>query len=307
MDAGWVLWPVAVLMAVTIAALVRWSTDARTVVVASVVVFLFVMMVAMFVATAIYFSWPGTRSLVLGLWIAAALMAVSVFPLFALILREAHDHVARGADYTPRRLRSPTVLALTVTGLVLASEILMGRSFQLAAGTPGTGAIGAGLGATIASPWFLFPMSLEMACTAFWIRGRLPAALAATFATQAVLMFFGPPALTSVPWLVASGVLSSAAMVGLLAYLLYGAYRGATFGGSVRAYIVRFLLVSAVMGLGLALWVATSDLTLFALATVLQMAIFFTAAVVPETFATLGPDPPAGNPPGRASDVPSAP
>jgi hypothetical protein len=302
MDASWVLWPVAVLMAFLVAALVRWSSETRTVVAASVVVFLLAMMVAMFVATAIYFSRPGTVSFVLGLWVAAVLMAGSVFPVFALILREARDRERRGTDYSPRRLAYPAVLAVTVTALVLAGELLMGRSFELASGSAGTARGWAALVGTIASPWFLFPMSLEMSLTLFWLRPRLPGMLAATLGVQSAMMFFAPPALPYEPWLLASGLLTGVAMAGLLGFLLRSAYRGAPFERNVRGYIVRFLLVSAVMGVGLALWVSDDLLAVFALATVLEMAIFFTAVVVPESFSTPAVGPPDGGSPLRAGE-----
>jgi hypothetical protein len=298
MDAVWVLGPVAAVMALVIAALVRWSSDTRTIVAASVVVFLLAMMVAMFVATTIYFNDPGTRSLVLGLWIAAALMALSVFPVLAFVVREARAHEVEGVAYAPRRLSDVTGLAVTVTLLLLAGELLMGRSFLLADGL-GSGPRGAALGpilvATISSPWFLFPMSLEMALTLLWLRDRLPPVLFATLGTQSAMMFLAPPALGDRDWLLASGIATAAAMSLLIAYLLRESFHGVRFGPGVRGYLVRFLLVTALMGFGLALWISADGLALFAIASVLEMAIFFTAIVVPETFAPGDPNPAPGS------------
>ena len=310
MDAVWVLAPVAVLMAVVIAALVRWSSETRTIVAASVVVFLLAMMVAMFVATLIYFSDPGTRSLVLGLWVAAALMALSVFPVLSFVVAEARAHEREGPAYAPRRLASTTGLAVTVTLLVLAGELLMGRSFLLA-DAPGAPGLGGGLGsvvvATIASPWFLFPMSLEMTCTLLWLRRRLPTPLVATLATQSAMMFLAPPALAAPGWLLGSGVTTALAMSLLLGFLLLGTYRGDRPTGPVRGYLVRFLFVTALMGFGLAFWLSTGDLAVFAAASVLEMAIFFAAVVAPEPFASTDPAQTAGIPTSRPSETPSPP
>lgn len=286
MDAGWTLWPIALLMALLVAALVRWSAETRTVVAASVVVFLLVMMVAMFVGTAIYFTWPGPRSLVLGLWTAAALMAVSVFPVFLLIYREARDHQSLGLAYTPRPITSLRTLAVVVTLLVLGAELLMGRSFALADGGSRSVSFVSGLLATLASRWFLFPMAGEMAFTFLWLRSRLPVALQATLGAQAGMMFFALPALPGAIWLIGSGVVTAGLMSALLGYLVWRAYRGTAFGRGVRGYIIRFLLVTAGLGMSLAFWLETRDLVGFALATVLEMGIFFSAVVVPESFET---------------------
>lgn len=308
MDAAWVLGPIAALMALTIAALVRWSTGARTVVAAAVVVFLFVMMVAMFVATLIYFSSPGSRSLVLGLWIAAALMSVSVFPVLLVILRESAAHLREGRSYTPRRLVAPLGLALAVTVLVFLSEFLMGRSFALAAGSVGRGATGspiALLSGTIASPWFLFPMALEMTLSLLWLRATLPAPLLAPLAAQAAMMFFSPPALSGTAWIVGSSVLASVAMTAALGFLVLEIRRRGRLGRAVRGYAVRFLWVTAVMALGLAAWAVGAGLGLFALGMVLEMGIFFSAIVVPETFRESAPAQRSEQTPRLPTDAPA--
>lgn len=308
MDALWILLPVAVLMSGVVAALVRWSSEARTVVAASVVIFLLAMMVAMFVATAVYFTWPGARSLVLALWVAAVLMAASAFPVLALVWREARDHLLQGSAYAPRRLASTGSLAATVVVLVFVGELLMGRSFGLAAGTLARGngsTLGAVGVATVASPWFLFPMALEMALTLAWLRPRLPPPLVGILAAQVAAMGFSPPAIPGARWLVASALVTSGAMGGVLAYLLRGAYAGTRLPRGVRSYVVRFLGVSALMGAGLAVWVSAGSLVLFALATIASMAIFFDAVVVPEAFSAPAAGPTAGTPEARPGDRPS--
>ena len=290
MDAFWVLAPVAGLMALIVAALVRWSAGTRTVVAAAVALFLLGMMAAMFVGTLIYFAAPGRSSLVIGLWVAAALMAVSVFPVFALILREARAHLDRGATYVPGKLNSAGLAALAggVTALVLASELLMGASFDLASGTAGSvRPLWAFVATTVASPWFLFPMAIEMGLSLAWLRRRFPLPVAAALAAQAVMMGFAPPALPGYLWSAGSALVASAAMGLLLVYLVRAAYRGDPFDRPVRGYLVRCFAATAVMGVGLALWAAGLGVAVFALGMVAQMAVFFGAIVIPETF---GPD-----------------
>jgi len=290
MDPGWVLWPVAVAMSAIIAALVRWTAETRTVVAASIAVFLLVMMAAMFVGTEIYFAAPDPRSLVLGLWVAAAIMSASVFPVFAVILREAHAHAQDGVAYRPRRLRTPTVLALAVTVLVLTSELLMGRSFALADGTPSSGGLFGVLVATLASPWFLLPMGFEMGLTIVWLAPRFPPPAVAALGAQAVMMVAAPPAFPEPTWWVGSGLATALAMSALLAYLFRAAYRGTVFSRATRHLFVRVLTATAVAGAGLAIWSSDAGLAVFGLSAVLQMGVFFTAAVAPEAYA----DPPTG-------------
>ncbi|HTP55695.1 MAG TPA: hypothetical protein VML53_03385 [Thermoplasmata archaeon] len=297
MDPALVLWPVAVAMSAIIAALVRWTAETRTVVAASIAVFLLVMMAAMFVGTEIYFAAPDPRSLVLGLWVAAAIMSASVFPVFALILREARAHAEHGPAYRPRRLRSPTLLALSVAVLVLASEMLMGRSFALADGSPASGELLAVLVATLASPWFLLPMGFEMGLTIVWLAPRFPPAAVAALGAQGAMMIASPPAFANPEWWIGSGVATAVAMSTFLAYVLWAAYRGVAFPRTTRHLLVRVLVATAVAGAGLALWSAGAGLAVFGLSTVLQMGVFFTAAVAPEEYG-VPPTGTADRPPG---------
>ncbi len=284
MDAAWVLAPIAVGMSAIVAALVRWSTETRTAVAASVVLFLLAMMVAMFLGTWIYFSHPGTAALVIGLWVAAGLMAASVFPVFAVVLREARAHQSAGAEYVARRLRSPAPLAVGVALLVLSGELLMGRSFALAAGSAVGASPTTALAASVGSPWFLFPMAIEMGFTLGWVRGRFPKLVGALLGAQVALMAFSPPALPGLPWLIASGVGSTAAMTGGLVLLLRTAYRGPTPTGTARGYAIAFLGVGAGMAAGAGLWISGDGLAGFAAATVAAMLLFFVSVVAPERF-----------------------
>jgi len=234
----------------------------------------------MFAAVVIYESQPGTESFVVGIWVAAALMAVSVFPVFFLFLEEARREAGEGGSYRPRLLRSASGLAIAVAALVLGSELLMGRGFGVAAGElAGNPGLATGLATAVASPWFLFPMALEMSLTVLWLRARLSAPLAAMMATQAAMMLCSPPALGSVVWDVASGIGTTVAMSAVLAYLLRWTYRGAPLSPAARSYAIRFFGVSAVAGAGLAVWALDRQVALFALGMVLEMTVFFIAAV----------------------------
>lgn len=290
MDPAWLLWPVAAAMAVVIAALVRWSASARTLLGAGFVVFLLAMMAAMFLAALVVVSFPGPGALVLGLWVGALAMSVSVFPVAALALREAKVQMEAGASYAPRRLRSPTALALAVTALVLVGELWMGRTFDVASGAVAVTAVRSAtdaanwLAATLASSWFLFPMALEMTLATLWVRPRLSRPMFGILLAQCVVMAAAPPALAGSPWLVTSSVASSVAMAALVGYLLYLVYRDHPLPRAVTSYAARVLAVFALMGGALFVWAVNGSLAVFAIAVVAQTAVFFTAIVVPEAY-----------------------
>jgi hypothetical protein len=306
MDVAWVLWPVAAGMAAVIAWLVRWSGSARTVVGAAFVLFLLAMMVAMFLGALVYVAWPEGNSLVLGLWAAGATMSVSVFPVTALALREARDQLSTGESYTPRPLGSPSGLALSVTALVLLAELLMGRSFATAAGVIGIPAVdsaASGLAwftATVTSPWFLFPMALEMALAAYWIGRGLPRPMFPLLIAQSAMMLLSPPALGAAAWVIGSAAASSAVMAAIVGYLLLLEYRGESLPRPIASYALRVVATFGAMGAGLFAWVAYGSGVLFAAAVVVQTAVFFGAVVVPETYAGSAPEP-APEPPAPAS------
>jgi hypothetical protein len=283
-------------MALAIALIVRWATQIRTVVAASVVVFLLVMMAAMLGAVVVYFSDPGGASLVIGIWLAAGIMAASVFPVFALFLSEAHRRIEGGDNYHPRDLGSLWGFAAAVVLLVVGSELLMGRGFGLAAGGSSVhGGIPVQLAAVVSSPWFLFPMSLEMSLTVAWLRVRLGGPLGVMMAAQAGMMLFAPPALPSPIWVVSSGAATSAVMTIAVAYLLVQVYRGRSLVAGVRSFAGLFFAASGLAAVGLAIWSVGGTIGVYAVATVLQMTIFFLAAVMlAQRPATDPPEPSPG-------------
>jgi hypothetical protein len=294
-DIGWLLWPIAALMAGVIAALVRWSASSRTVVSAAFVVFLLAMMASMFLGALVYASNPGTRSLVVGLWVAGIAMSASVFPVVAVVLREAARATETGGPAAGRALSSPTPLVVAVVGLVFLAELLMGRTFATASGalastTTSTafGAVG-WFAASVSSPWFLFPMALEMGLAALWVGRNLPRPMLALLLAQAAVMLFSPPALTGSPWILGSSVASAFTMAAIVGYLLLLEYRGQPLARPIAAYCLRVVGTFALMGLGLFAWAVYGTPLLFVVAVLAQTVVFFSAVVVPEAFGSRAP------------------
>ena len=279
------LWPFALLMAVATAYLIRWAADARAVPRAAVTVFLLVMMAAMLGGAAIYFVAPSRTSLVEGLWASAAVMSISVFPLFAVLLRHA-ARVVPGAP--PLEFRRSAWFLGTVAALVLGNELLMGWTFSMAAGTtfgPASGgALVAGLASVVSSSWFLFTMSAEMALAAFLLRDRFDRPLLYVFAAQAAIMVLSPTALASAAWVWWSLVLGSVAMILLFVYVMEFIYRHREFNAAFATYLVRLIGLYGLMMTGLFVWLYYGNFELFALSIVLEMVLFLEAIVSAEGF-----------------------
>ena len=275
-------------MAAATAYLLRWASEARTPLKASTVVFLLLMMVAMVAGGAVYYANPSTSSLVEGFWVASALMSVSVVQVFLGFLAEVRGRGSADAPTPPPALARPRTFVGAVLALVLANELLMGWTFQAAAGetiglaTGGLGGLGSGLAAVVNSPWFLFTMSAEMLLTAYFLRHRLPRAVGVVLVAQAVVMLLSPPALAVGTWVDLSIYAASALMIGLFVFLMEYLYRAREFAKAFASYLVRLLGIYALMMAGLYLWLVYGSPYAFAASVVLEMVLFFDLVVRPE-------------------------
>ena len=282
-----VLIPLAAGMAVSIAYLVKWASEARTPLKVGTAVFLLLMMAAMFAGGVLYYAHPSAASFVEAIWATSALMSISVVIVFVSFVREVRLS-ANQAVPTGFFAGSGVGYVGSVIALVLANELLMGGTFQAATGqvpalssAPLT-AIDQVLVASVNSPWFLFTMAAEMLMTAVLLRRRLPRPAFAVLVTQSVLMVLSPPALAASTWVTAAIYLSSALMIALIVYLMEHLYRHPQLGAGFSTYLLELLAVYALMMAGLFLWVFYGDGTAFAVSVVLEMVVFFGAVVRPE-------------------------
>ena len=286
-DALLILGPLSAGMAVSVAYLVKWSSEARSPLRVGSVVFLLMMMVAMLAGGVLYFARPSATSLVEAIWATSALMSVSVVVVFVSFVREI-------------RLRT-TNLAVTgffagsgggylgvVIALVLANELLMGWTFQAASGLTPTlsaaplAAFDQVLVTSVNSPWFLFTMAAEMLLTSFLLRDRLPRPVFAVLTAQSVIMLFSPPALDVASWSAIAIYSSCVAMIVLFVYLMEHLYRHPQLTAGFSTYMVELLAIYALMMAGLFFWLYYGEGTAFAIAIVLEMIVFFGAVVRPE-------------------------
>ena len=287
LDADLILAPLAAGMAVSIAFLVKWASETRTPLRAGAVVFLLLMMVGMLLGAAVYFAHPSLANFVEGIWVASALMSLSVVVVFFSFLREVRRE-STGSASPEASTGVGGWFVGSVIALVLANELLMGWTFEAAAGAlPAVAAGGfAGLGqlftTSVNSPWFLFTMSAEMFLTAVFLRNRLSLPVFVVLVSQSVIMLFSPPALDWATWTGVSIYVSSAAMIGLFVYLMEYLYRHHQIGAGFSTYLVELLAVYGLMMAGLFLWLYYGDGVVFALSIVLEMVVFFGAVLRPE-------------------------
>jgi polyferredoxin len=283
-EAIWILAPVAAAMAGVTAGLLKWAADARTPLRAATVVFLLVMMVAMLAGVGVYYLHPGATNLVEGFWIASALMSVSVVLVFVAFLDEARVRLASGPGAPPPALRRTATFRGTVLALVLVNELLMGWTFTIAAGGALPGATAGSwpelLAATVVSPWFLFTMASEMAITTWLLRDRIPRPFLVVLLVQSVIMFLSPTAVPSGTWVAWSIVVGSAAMIGLIIFLMEFIYRHRQLDPVFQRYVVVLLGIYGLMMAGQFLWLYYAGWSpAFAVSIVAEMVLFFAAVL----------------------------
>ncbi len=289
---GWtgltVLAFLAAAMAVITAVAIRWTAFARTHLRAGLILFLLFMMAGMFVGVLVYFSRGGLSGEVAGLWSAAAIMSASVFVLFVAALRDFRAVEGGESTSSPGPDRGSLVPAVIL--LVIANEFLMGWSFSLLAGTfpanlpsPTADPL-AVVGAAILSPWFVFPMALEMALTVHWLRRELPAVLTPLLLIQPAIMVCSPPTVPVLAWQVATAVVGSAFMAIVLGVLFRSIYRDEPWPRAAAMYAIGLVGSLGGMSGGLYLWVEFGDTTLIAFSLLAQMVVFLAAVANPARF-----------------------
>ena len=286
-----ILATLAALMAVFTALVIRWAVEAKFPLHAAVVVFLLLMMAAMFAGAVVYFLAPGTPGLVEGLWLAAGLMSLGAFIPFLAFLRTARASLESDPPVPVPPLRKGAAYGGMIAGLVLANEFLMGWAFNLASGVRfagvagGAGALAGDLAAVVDSPWFLFTMAGEMALTAWLLRSHLDRGFVLVVGFQAALMFLSPPALASALWRELAVLLGSAGMIVLFVYLMEHIYRQKELNRAYATYLVWILAVYGAMMAGLFLWAYYGQPLLFAASILLEMGIYLDAVARPDRFA----------------------
>jgi hypothetical protein len=276
-------------MASLTAVTVRWAAFTAGPLRASVVQFLLLMMTGMLLGILVYFAIRGTSGVVAGFWVAGAIMSASVVIVFVTFVRE-RPQLESGPLLAPRPAHRSLFLA-SVIGLVLANEFLMGWSFSLLSGElpvgfgPGADHLATILAGAVVSPWFVFPMALEMLLTLRWLVGEVPPSLRRYLLVQPVAMVCSPPTIGALPWAVGTAVGASAVMALAVAFLLLTVFRGDEVPPRVFAFGWRLIATFGVMAAGLYAWAVYGEVALFAVSLLLQMLLFLHASTDPSFYA----------------------
>ena len=284
-----VLWALAVGMAALTAISVRWAAFARSHLRAGVVQFFLAMMAGMFIGVLVYFAIGGTSGFVGGLWAASAIMSVSVLFVFVAFVREVTSRSAPRDAVRERVFRSR--LVTSVVGLVIVNEFLMGWSFSLLSGglAPGLGPGGASalrvVSEAITSPWFVFPMALEMVLTLRWLMAVMPRPMRPFLMIQPAVMICSPPTLSGLVWEVSTAAAASTLMAVAVAMFLVALFRDVPLSPKVTGYAVSLILSFGLMSAGLYLWAEFSSPELFSLSLLVQMVVFLYASADPAAYS----------------------
>jgi hypothetical protein len=289
-----ILSAVAAGMAGLTAVTVRWAAFTTASLRASVVQFLLLMMSGMLLGVLAYFAVGGASGVVAGFWVAGAIMSASVVVVFLTFVRGRIP--AEGVPEVPSVLVHRSRFVASVVGMVLLNEFLMGWSFSLLSGElsvglgPGADHLGTILAGAIVSPWFVFPMALEMVLTLRWLLGAVPAPLQRYLLVQPAAMVCSPPTISGIPWAVGTAVGASALMAAAVAFLLFSVFRGEDVPPRVFAFAWRLIATFGLMAVGLYAWAVYANVALFAASLVLQMVLFLHASTDP-TFYFATPRP----------------
>jgi len=259
-------------MAVFTAWLVKKGSEIKTVIDASIVLFLLSMMAAMFVSTVIYLYYPTSITLLELVAINVAVASIAaIASLFAV--RGRNDILVNLAGNI-----KPLLIA-SIIALVILSEAFMGWTLAILGGTisitGGLQGVYSALTHSSSSYWFIFMMSAEMAITLFFIRDRLPKAFLLIMASQTIIMILSPTAINSSLWASFSLVAGSAVMVFLFIYVFEFLYKNRTISSGILNYLLLLMLAYALMMAGQFIWLLNNDATLFVLSIIVEMAVYF--------------------------------
>ncbi len=282
-----ILVPLAAIMVYSTAAVIKWAYRSAERLSYSLVIFVLTMMASMLASAAIYFTYPGLRSLEAAAGLSFTVMTAGLVGiLYALLTFSARRGGTGGPIARHAFLASVIILALL-------NEILMGWSFTLISGG-GASAIRHASGAarildlSLNSYWFTLTMGAEMLLTLFYFRKKLPSEMSLILLLQGLIMLTAPPALEVFGLSTAAVYAGSAAMIALFIAVFEILYRKRELAARTSGYIMRLMLLYSAMMPALFFWGAGGSALPFGLTLTGEMVLYFDAVLRAGSFTAKG-------------------
>jgi hypothetical protein len=285
-------------MVAFISLLLTRAVKARDGIDASIILLFLGMMVGMLLGPAyLYLTTLGFGISDVVIWEIAVFMTLGMMPAAGLtaakfVLLSEPDR--KGPPPLSALFDHTSALRASYISLLVASEFLMGWTFNLASGlirlSVGYSVVDVAkqFEYSLTTYWFVFTMVGEMGFTLFALRKTLRPGLLKILVIQGAVMFLTPTALGSRVWETYTVYLEAAVMTGLVVFAIDYLRRNKERDRPMLSYLGSFVIANAVMMVGLLVWLVDGDSLLLALSLVAETAIYFdavfTGAGLGETF-----------------------
>ncbi len=286
-----ILWPLAALMVLFIAATVKWSSKMRERVGFSFVIFVLSMMASMIGSLAIYVDSPGVVSVEYAAALNFTVMMAGIGAIIYSFITPRSGSTQEAHAVSPRGSRTVSAYRLTVISLVLLNEVLMGWAFSMISdplfprvGLSSSTSIISLLDLSVNSYWFTFTMAAEMVVSLVYFRRQLPAEMKTLVAVQSVIMFLLPTALTGFNGSAFGVYAGSVMMIVLFIYVFDYLYKNRNLTTAISNYLVLLLGIYVLMMASLFYWSAGGSLLPLTLSVMAEMVLYFGSILNSDAF-----------------------
>ncbi|MHB1622665.1 MAG: 4Fe-4S binding protein [Cuniculiplasma sp.] len=232
---------------------------------------LLAMMNGMLLGPAFYFSGIGNISITDSVALSAGMMSLEIVYPLILFVRSIEDENI-----------NITISFKLIIFLTILDEFLMSLDFnsflssrtiiaQFSSNLPGLFSM------TVSSPWFVFPMSLEMALTAIMAIRNEDRRPFIFILLQSIVMFFTPTIISGNLWVSISIFASGVIMTVLLIFMFERLYRDSFVKRRFSSYILEILFIYGIMMIGVMVFQYNSMKILVSIAIIAEMVVYINA------------------------------
>ncbi|MHB1440138.1 MAG: 4Fe-4S binding protein [Cuniculiplasma sp.] len=232
---------------------------------------LLAMMNGMLLGPAFYFSGIGNISITDSVALSAGMMSLEIVYPLILFVRSIED------ENINIKISFKLIIFLTILDEFLMSldfnSFLSSRTIiaQFSSNLPGLFSM------TVSSPWFVFPMSLEMALTAIMAIRNEDRRPFIFILLQSIVMFFTPTIISGNLWVSISIFASGVIMTVLLIFMFERLYRDSFVKRRFSSYILEILFIYGIMMIGVMVFQYNSMKILVSIAIIAEMVVYINA------------------------------